>query len=456
MKIRSGPSRNRESLVTVRSGRATNERVRLSVYDLMPGTFATHRTFYYHGSLDATAMRESLTRTLAHYPMLTGRLERDADRGLTVVCGDAGIPFFETFSDLPMPDYGIDRSARPDLTAYLCKINPFRTVGHDTPLLTVKVTHMRGGGSVLGVGINHSIVDGSAYLEFLQHWSRTHRGLDHRATPYPRTALNGLGAGAPPEAELRNGQYTVVGKREKFAFIWRINAGSRRIRTITERFSSDEVEAIKEAASASRPGAGAGHWVSAADALSAHLWKVLAQLRARPDADMERLGMVVGVRSALRDVLPDGFWGNAITNITPALPAAELRGAPLPDVAEAVRAGIEAVTAERVRDEVAFLDAQRRAKRLPLVLSQMALDSSEGTVALNNVGKLPVYEIEFGAGRPFWFQYPTIPIPWTVLVTPTPLGGYGRDVHLSVPQEAAEALGAPEWTKRLHTYAPDR
>ncbi|MFD1277158.1 acyltransferase [Streptomyces kaempferi] len=59
--------------------------------------------------------------------------------------------------------------------------------------------------------------------------------------------------------------------------------------------------------------------VSSGDALSAHLWKVLAELRARPDDSVERLGMVVGLRSALRAALPDGYWGNAVTNVTPAL-----------------------------------------------------------------------------------------------------------------------------------------
>ncbi|CAM5645783.1 hypothetical protein SALBM217S_00527 [Streptomyces griseoloalbus] len=190
--------------VLVRSGEASGERVRLSVYDLVNGTFGSSRTFYYRQRLDTEALRESLRRTLVHYPLLTGRLVRDADRGLSVVCDDAGAVFAETDSDRPMPDYGPDHRVGDDLRRYIHPVNAFRVVGHDTPLLTVKVTHMRGGGSVLGVSTNHSVVDGSGCLDFLLHWSRTHRGLDHRAPSHDRALLDGLAAGVRPRRTTRS------------------------------------------------------------------------------------------------------------------------------------------------------------------------------------------------------------------------------------------------------------
>ncbi|MEU7340419.1 acyltransferase [Streptomyces sp. NPDC007074] len=449
----SAASRTRHHTVTVRAGEATAERVRLSVYDLMTGTFATPRTFYYRRTLDAAALRASLAATLPHYPLLTGRLVRDDDRGLSVVCDDAGVPFTESHSDRPMPEYGLGRSAKDDIGSYLHKASAFRIVGHDTPLLTVRVTHMRGGGSVLGVSINHSIVDGAGYLDFLRHWSRVHHGEEHRAAPYARTLLDGLAEGAAPDAARHSSQYALVSGPRKARFILRVNAGARRVRTLTLRFAAEEVRALKEHARAGL--AGSGLRVSSGDALSAHLWKVLADLRARPDDSAERLGMVVGLRSALRAALPDGYWGNAVTNVTPEMPGAELRAASLADTVAAVRRAVDGITADRVRDEVAFLEAQRDARRTHLVLSRMALDAFGGTVAVNNVSRLPVYEIDLGAGRPFWFEFPASPVPWSILITPTPVDDGSRDVHFSVPRESARALLTPEWTKRLHTYAPD-
>ncbi|MGY1549314.1 acyltransferase [Streptomyces sp. MN6] len=438
--------------VLVRSGEASGERVRLSVYDLVNGTFGSTRTFYYRQRLDTEALRESLRRTLVHYPLLTGRLVRDADRGLSVVCNDAGAVFAETDSDRPMPDYGPDHRVGDDLRRYIHPVNAFRVVGHDIPLLTVKVTHMRGGGSVLGVSTNHSVVDGSGCLDFLLHWSRTHRGLDHRAPSHDRALLDGLAAGAPPAPH--DSQYAVVTGRAKFGFIWRVNARARRVRTFTVRFPSAEVLALRETARAGGDHARA----TSGDALSAHIWRVLGAVRDREPAATERLGIVVGLRAPLSEHLPHGYGGNAVSNTTAALPARALREEPLAHTASAVREALDRVTPQRIREEAAFLEAQRRAGRVNRVLSRMALDSFVDTVSLNNVSRLPVYAIEFGAGRPFWFEYPATPVPWTVLITPTPDDDHSRDVHLSVPREAAEALRTPEWSRRLHLResSPDR
>ncbi|MFJ3894672.1 acyltransferase [Streptomyces sp. NPDC090083] len=441
------PAGDSQRTVVLHGGGASGERVRLSVYDLMNGTFATPRVFFYRQTLDTDAVMDSLRRTLAHYPLLTGRLERDADGGLSVLCNDAGAAFTVVHSDRAMPDYGPDHSAKGDLRRYISWVNAFRVVGHDTPLLSVKLTHMNGGGSVLGVSISHSVVDGGGYLDFLQHWSRTHAGQDIPAPPYDRALLDGLGDDVRPEPD--DPQYSVVTGRQKFGFIWRVNARSRKVRTVTLRFSAAEVLALREAARVDedchRPP------VSSGDALSAHLWRILGALRDREPGAEERLGIVVGLRTALKSRLPEGYSGNAVSNTTAVVSARELREEPLSHTVSAVRAALDRVTFERVQREAAFLEAQRSAGSSGRVLSRMSLDAFDGTVALNNVSRLPVYEVEFGAGRPFWFEYPASPIPWTVLITPTPDDDHSRDVHLSVPTEAADALRTPRWTSRLYS-----
>ncbi|MFG2098883.1 acyltransferase [Streptomyces sp. NPDC048612] len=452
MTLAAALSRSRDRQDVVCAGRATGERVRMGVYDVLHGTLPVGCTFFYRGGLDTAAVRDSLGRTLACYPPLTGRMERDLDGGIVVVCNDAGASFAEAYSELPMPDYGIGRSAKSDLRKYLHKINPFKVVGHNTPLLTVKITHMRGGGSVLGVTFNHSVIDLSGFMDFLENWSREHHGLPYQAPPYARDPLDGLGTLAAGAARERSEQYVALSRREKFRFLWRVNAGARRVRHLTVRFPGDEVRAIKAAAAA--PLAGTEQWVSTGDALAAHVWKVMGQLRARTDDRAERLGMVVDIRSALRDVLPDGLGGNAVTNVTATLSAGELASAPLADVASTVRAVIRDVTERRLCEEIAFLADQRRAGRSGRVLSRMALDSFDGTVSLNNVGRFPVYRIDLGSGRPFWFEYPPIPIPWNIFITPVPEDDEGRDMHLSIPQDKAEVFCTPSWEARLHAHAP--
>ncbi|MEU3985441.1 acyltransferase [Streptomyces sp. NPDC026672] len=443
--------RTTDETVFLKAGEATGERMRLSVYDLVAGAFNSPRTFYYRQKLDVAALRESLVATLRHYPLITGRLAREDDGGLAVLCTDGGVPFTETYSDRPMPDYGPGVSAKGDLPSYTHKLRQFRLIANDTPLLSVRVTHMEGGGSVLGTTFNHALVDGSAYLGFMKHWSSVHLGQDYRPAPFARTLLDSLSEGAPPEAGAQSKQYELVTGRQKLGFILRVNAKAPQVRTISLRFTADEVGALKEHA---RSGLTGDQWLSTGDVLGAHLWKVLAELRDRPADRTERLALVISMRSVLAaSALPDGYGGNAVTNTTAALSAGELRGASLAEAGLAVRAAVANVTPEWVRDEAAFLGTQARAGRLNRVMSRMARDSFEGTVALNNVSRLPVYELDFGSGTPFWFESPSNPVPWTLLVNPTSAGDDSRDIHFSVPREAADAILTPEWSKRLHAYA---
>ena len=186
----------------------------------------------------------------------------------------------------------------------------------------------------------------------------------------------------------------------------------------------------------------------------AHLWQVLAELRNRPGTVPETLGLITGIRSALGSALPERYWGNAVTNASPVMPAAELRSASLGSVAQAVRGGLASLTEQSVCDEIGFLTAQREAGRSRQVLSRMWLDAFAGTVAFNNVAQLPVYEIEFGSGKPFWYEYPATPVPWTVHITQSPAQDGGRVVDISLPRGQADALGQPHWQERLHAHAP--
>ncbi|WP_162824379.1 acyltransferase [Peterkaempfera bronchialis] len=438
-----------EQTFRVRAGEASGDRVRLSGYDLLTGPVYTPLTFFYRRTLDGAALRASLARTLRHYPMLAGRLKRDADGGLSVLCDDAGARFVEASSPDPMPDYGPDRRAEPVVGNFLREVGPFRVVDRDTPLLKVRLTRMRGGGSILGVVINHSLADGSSSLAFLESWSRVHRGLAPAAPCHDRGLLDALGEPARSAEAIRDRAFVAVPRRTHLHATARL--GFKRLATVATRFAAAEVAALKEVATADL--AGTGRWVSTNDALTAHLWQVLGRLRARPDAATEWLGLVVGAQSQLGGALPEGYWGNCVTNSWTGTTAAELRSRPLGETARAIRAGLEANTEEKVRDEIAFLNAHRRLGVSRRVMSTRAFDVFDTAVTVNNWSRFPLYRIDLGAGTPFWYEFPDLPIP-TVHIAPTPDGDGGRDVYLCLPLPHAEEIRTRPWQERLHCHAP--
>jgi shikimate O-hydroxycinnamoyltransferase len=56
-------------------------------------------------------------------------------------------------------------------------------------------------------------------------------------------------------------------------------------------------------------------------------------------------------------------------------------------------------------------------------------------VLMNDYSKLPFYEVDFGGGTPFWYDMAMGPIPWQVIVAPTPERDGGRDLHLCLPRD---------------------
>ncbi|MGV9856624.1 acyltransferase [Streptomyces sp. NPDC003442] len=439
---------------TVRAEASNGDRIRLSVYDLLIGLVYTPRTFFYRETLDGEALRASLSRTLLHFPMVSGRMKKDPDGRLSVLCDDSGVRFIETHASVPMPDHGPHHTAKKGINRYLSHVNPLQVVDHDTPLFTVKLTHMKGGGSVLGVTMNHAVADGSAYMRFLESWSREHRGLEYTGPGHDRSVIDALAAPVAQDAPSDNPHFTVTRRGGKSVFVSRVILGSiaKTTTMVTTRFTAAELATMKDAAMADL--AGTERWISTNDALTAHLWKVLGALRARPDTSEERLGLLADFRTSAGAAVPDDYWGNTVTNTRPGMTAAELRERPLGEVALTVRSGYAANTEEKIRRETAFLCAEYEAGRLKRVLPTMTLDKFESTIVINNWSKLPFYTLDFGQGTPFWYDVPALPTPWTVLIAPTPADEPGgRDVQMAVPRALVRTLQEKSWTDRFHRYA---
>ncbi|WP_435613508.1 acyltransferase [Streptomyces sp. bgisy159] len=437
-----------ERVHTVRAGRADGRRVRLTGYDLLTGPWYTPLTFFYRGTLDGAALRDSLARTLRRYPLLSGRLERDADGGLSVVCADAGVRFTEASCPDRMREYGHGLRAQPVVGNLLREVSAFGVVGRDTPLLKIRLTRMSGGGSVLGVLINHTLADGGSTVAFLESWSREHLGLPWDGPDHDRDVLDRLGRPSADPVTREARAFVGTGRIRHLATT--LKAGINKLATVTTRFDAAELAAMK--AEAQRTPAEPGAWVSTNDALTAHLWQVLGELRARPAGETEWLGLIVGVRQRLGDALPASYWGNCVSNSWTSLTAGRLRESPLGSVAGDVRRCLESNTEDKIRDEIAFLDSYRRKGVSRHVMSVRAPDVSTTSVSVNNWSQFPLYRIDLGAGRPFWYEFPDLPVP-TVHIAPTPDGDGGRDVYLCLPESDAALAGTRPWRERLHVYS---
>ncbi|MFI9257475.1 acyltransferase [Streptomyces sioyaensis] len=439
----------RRHIELVRSGSATGLRIPLCVLDATMGAVSTGRAFFFREPLDGAALRSSLARVLKSYPLLSGRAERDANGVLHVLCDDSGVRFEEENSSVDMGSCTVASGRKPSLNTFLPKASVVRLVGQGVPLLAVKLTHLTGGGSVLGVQMKHVLADGQAYTQFLLDWAAEHRGLPYRMPCHDRWLLDGLADGAPPQKGEHNSRFVVASRREKYALLSRMTLRARKLRTTTCRFEASELHAMKQAATAHLPYG----WISTSDALTAHLWHLLSQLRARSATSVERLGVLVDFSSYLKEI-PANYWGNTITCTELRLPVSEMRDCSLGKTARLIRESMSENTAANALDEIAYLREQRLAGRERKVMPRMLYRAYTNMLQVNDRAKLPFYDLDFGSGTPFRCELPRVPIPWAAQIMPTPEKDGSREVHLSLPKAAAEVLTAkPSWQAHLHKYA---
>lgn len=436
---------------TVRSGES-GARLRLSALDTITGALYTDRILYFRETLDGAALRESLARTMRHYPALSGRLERDTDGRLSVACNDAGAAFVEEDSASTLTEHQNAPRGKPG--RLLPQVPQFKMTGPDMPLLAVLLTHTSGGGTIMGVRMKHALVDARAFAIFVNNWSREHRGLSFPEPSHDRHMLDEVAAKAPPEAAETSDRFAVHSRRAKAGLLARIALNARKVTSVTSRLSRAETAALKEAAM--RDLAGTDKWVSTNDAVSAHVWKVLGELRNRPDDAPESLGVIAQFSDIPEGALPETYWGNTITSMQPTMTAGELRSQPLSGVAHTIRQSLTEITADKMRDEVAFLLAQRAAGREKRVMPTMPFGAFSHNTQLNNQSKLPYYDIDFGDGTPVWCAVPDLAIPWMVHLLATPEKDDSLDVDITMPLSAAELFREESWQRRLHAYAPDR
>ena len=158
------------SRVTPSPAPAENVKVKLSFLDApWVATRPVQQVFQYDrasGEKEFTAvvkrLRESLAAALALYLPLAGKLAYvEATRDLVVDCSDdPGVAFFEAEAEAAGDEVEAE-SLLPELDA---RVLP-------APVMSVRATRLiAGGGMALGVSALHAVVDGRAFVLFLDAW----------------------------------------------------------------------------------------------------------------------------------------------------------------------------------------------------------------------------------------------------------------------------------------------
>ncbi|KAL7139819.1 hypothetical protein ABFS83_09G079000 [Erythranthe nasuta] len=363
--------------------------------DLVMNNFHITSVYFYRrpaaadGSFfDAAVLKEALGRaTVLFYP-IAGRLKKDENGRFEIDCNAEGVLFVEAESDGVVDDFG-DFAPSLELRRHLIPVVDYSRGFSTYPLLLLQVTHFKCGGVTLGVGMQHHVADGFSGLHFINTWSDMARGLTAATVP-PFIDRSILRARDPPLPQFEHIEYQYPPKPpadETTTTVSLFKLTPDQLNNLKSKFKSSDDE-INNAVSS----------YTSFQMVVAHIWRCVTRARGLPRAQETKLYISTDGRSRLRPALPPGYFGNVIFTAAPVAVSGDILLEPVTYAAGKIRAALARMDDEYMRSALDYLELQGDVK---------AVARGPQTFTCPDLGviswvRLPVYDADFGWGRPVY------------------------------------------------------
>ncbi|XP_047319434.1 spermidine hydroxycinnamoyl transferase-like [Impatiens glandulifera] len=302
-------------------------------------------------SLITHILKTSLSKTLTIFHPLAGRLHLPSQSSrFQLNLNSAGALLLEAESTKKLEDLG-DFCPTPEIEQLIPSVDYTRPI-HDIPLLIVQITKFKCGAVSLGLGFQHTVVDGRAIIHFMSEWARISRGESPEYLPFlDRTVLNvGDDDEIKPGFELGRPPVLIDGP----------GPDEERVKETTVvllKLTKDQIAKLKKTANQNQQKTGydKGQPFTRYEVVAAHMWRCMSIARRLNNEQITRLRMQMEFRHQIDPPLPDKYFGNAMLIVTTDVTMKNLLLQGLGYVAGKVREGISKGTNEYVRSFLAHL-----------------------------------------------------------------------------------------------------
>lgn len=357
-------------------------------------------------------LKRSLSLVLVDFYPLAGRFDmREGESGRPELdCNDAGVEFVEASTDMAFQDAEKDDFQHKKFFKQLVRR---RQQNYDVPLLSVQVTGFLGGGICIGANFHHAIVDGNAFWHFMNSWAECNRGLPISKNPQH---MRMVFQQEKPEnyaksniSRIKKAQIDGIKKAQVFTCTWddllpiecpEIDASSGdtsmknahnstmeekvRLEISTFHFSERKIQSLKQ-----RCGASTSSFV----AVSAQFWRCVMKARQVPEEELVDFVVAADCRGRVKPPLPPTYFGNCVSSGVARTTGKQLLEQDIGFASALIQEAIRSCTSMNQVQMNNCLDWTESKK----IFSQY-------TVVVSLSPKFPVYEIDYGWGRPVSVQ----------------------------------------------------
>ncbi|KAK7335465.1 hypothetical protein VNO80_27316 [Phaseolus coccineus] len=163
--------------------------------------------------------------------------------------------------------------------------------------------------------------------------------------------------------------------------------------------------------------------------LAAHIWRSACKARGLPEDQETRLYIPIDGRSRLQPPLPPGYLGNAVFSTIPKALAGDLVSKPTWYAANKIHKALARMDNEYLRSALDYLQLQPDLN----ALLPIAHTSRYPNMRINSWAKFPIYDADFGWGRPIFMRPGSISHEGQSIILPSPTNDGNLYLIINLP-----------------------
>ena len=435
--------------VTVAEESVASGKVALSPLDLSTRGRSVPSIWYFKKSLDPFALVSSLKKTLESYQVLCGQYNVS---GKSVDLSNNGVPWsvvekggnvMDDVAHCARSDTGKNRFETSKTEGFF---HTSRTVMDpdtakvEAPVMAIKVTMYKGGGTAIGILIQHGVCDMEAIFSFVHGWSTVFRGeaIVPNVLNYERYMHFEIDDPlAEPDVEnlkdLDKFKLVPAGEKNVPEFLPVMGKILGKEACVVSINSAT----VKQWKSAISVGLSGGTYISSDDVITAKIWRSMAkarcvQLNLPLDSDAPTtIVRAVNIRRRMDPPLALGYFGNAIAQLSVTVSVVELFSMSIKDISLHLRQKILEYGPKQLAARVLWMREQQKMGGKAVT----KFDSNALTFIVSSwcFSNLDWSDANFGE-KPLCFDHACF-VPFVSVITRSP-GGDGVNIWTSGTKEA--------------------